>query len=49
MFNKNFVDDGIRTANVWCQKRPLCQPEFRLATRAIVPTDVNSMNKERNS
>ena len=25
MFNKNFADDWIRTADLWCRKRPLYQ------------------------
>ena len=37
MFNKNFADDWIRTADLWCRKRPLfqlshkhCPPIFRI-------------------
>ena len=26
MFNRTYGDDGIRTADLWCRKRPLCQP-----------------------
>ena len=25
MFSKNFADDWIRTADLWCRKQPICQ------------------------